>query len=102
MSSKIFKMKAPENAYTMDTRVSEVRTPEGAWKLGELLSFVEMTHSKEWSGRYYVTVDPLTIPVALRTDFNKILDKVLEWPECVIWAGLNPATHDIVVNGFKL
>ena len=102
MNSKIFKMKAPENAYTMGTKASEVHTTDGAWELGELLHFVEMAHYNEWTGRYYVTVDPLTIRTALRTDFNGILDRVLEWPECVIWVGLNPATHDIVVNGFEL
>lgn len=102
MNTKIYKMKAPENAYTMKTKASDVRATSGAWELGELVSFVTNKYSKEWTGHYYVTVDPLSIPTAVKADFYGILDMVLQWPDCVVWAGLNPTTHDIVISGSKL
>lgn len=102
MSTNIGRMKAPENAFTMQTKASEVKNPKGARELGELVGFVKNLYCSEWSGRYYVVVDPVNCNVAVEVDFYGVLDAVLQWSECVVWVGLNPHTYDIIVSGYKL
>lgn len=102
MSTNISRMKTPENAFTMQTKASEVKSPKGARELGELVGFVKNLYCSEWSGSYYVVVDPVNCNVAVEVDFYGVLDAVLQWSECVVWVGLNPHTHDIIVSGYKL